>query len=156
MPKLIRDGEIVTDDSWLPADASADSAADNQICTLAQWQARTDKSGTAVQLEPADELDSLVPELANIELIAINFPAFADGRGFSYARELREKGFQGELRAVGNFIRDQLTYLSRVGFNAFQFGNESELDGAADSLSDFSEHYQASIDQPQPLFRRRA
>ena len=155
MPKIIKNGEIIMD-AWLSADSNSDDAAGSQICTLAQWQAREDKRSTAVQIEPADEIDCLIPELENIKLIAINFPVFTDGRGFSYARELREQGYRGELRAVGHFIRDQLTYLSRVGFDAFQFADESEIDGAVDSLKDFSEHYQASIDQPQPLFKRRA
>ena len=86
----------------------------------------------------------------------VNFPVFTDGRGFSYARELRERGLRGELRAGGHFIRDQLTYLQRCGFNAFQMADEAELEAALASLADFSEHYQASIDQPLPLFRRRA
>ena len=88
--------------------------------------------------------------------MVVNFPVFTDGRGFSYGRELRERGYQGELRAAGHFIRDQLTYLSRCGFDAFQMADESQLEDALASLDDFSESYQAAIDQPLPLFRRRA
>jgi uncharacterized protein (DUF934 family) len=81
-----------------------------------------------------------------------------DGRSFSTARLLRERyGFTGELRAVGNFIRDQLCYLRRCGVNAFAFTREDmNLEDALKSLGDFSEYYQASVDQPLPLFRRRA
>ncbi len=154
MPKLLRDGAIV-EDTWLPADPDT-APGDNRICTLEQWNALEDKRGSAVQLEPGDGIEDLAGALGDLALVAVNFPVFTDGRGFSYARELRERGYAGELRASGHFIRDQLTYLCRVGFNAFQPADESVLQGALDSLADFSEFYQASIDQPLPLFRRRA
>ncbi len=97
----------------------------------------------------------LFANLEQIELIVINFPAFTDGRGFSYARHLRERGYRGELRAGGHFIRDQLTYLRRCGFDAFQMADEPDLEAVLESLSDFTEFYQAADDQPLPLFRRR-
>lgn len=153
MPRLIKDGVIV-EDEWLPADPGAVVTAD-RICTLAQWLELHDKRDTAVQLEPGDETEALLPHLGELVLVAVNFPVFTDGRGFSYGRDLREHGYNGELRAVGHFIRDQMTYLRRVGFNAFQLANEAELEEALGSLADFSEYYQASIDQPLPLFRRR-
>lgn len=156
MPKLIKDGAIVEDQRWQAPQPDAEAVAGDVICTLAQWQALADKTGRAVQLEPGDDVASLLPYLAEIELVAVNFPVFTDGRGFSYARELRQEGYQGELRAVGAFIRDQLHYLSRVGFNAFHMTDESNLESAIDSLGVFTEHYQASINQPLPLFRRRA
>ncbi len=152
MPRLLRDGAIV-EDNWLPP--NPEGAQSNHLPTLSQWEALTDKSGSALQLEPGDSVESLLEHLDDIALVAINFPVFTDGRGFSYARELRERGYSGELRAVGQFIRDPLHYLARCGFNAFQFEDAGAVVAAADSLNDFSEHYQASIDQPLPLFRRR-
>lgn len=154
MPRLIKNGAI-TDDQWLPADADSAMMSASQVCSLEQWLQLEDKSGSAVQLEPAEGPAPLFDSLAQIELIVINFPVFTDGRGFSYARELRERGYQGELRATGHFIRDQLTYLARCGFDAFQMADESQLEASLASLSDFTESYQAAIDQPQPLFRRR-
>jgi uncharacterized protein (DUF934 family) len=154
MPRLIKNGAI-TDDQWLPADADSAMMSAGQVCSLEQWLQLEDKSGSAVHLEPAEGPAPLFDSLAQIELIVINFPVFTDGRGFSYARELRERGYQGELRATGHFIRDQLTYLARCGFDAFQMADESQLEEALASLGDFSEYYQAAIDQPQPLFRRR-
>ena len=154
MPRLIKNGAI-TDDQWLPADADSAMMSASQVCSLEQWLQLEDKSGSAVQLEPAEGPAPLFGSLAQIELIVINFPVFTDGRGFSYARELRERGYQGELRATGHFIRDQLTYLARCGFDAFQMSDESQLEASLASLSDFTESYQAAIDQPQPLFRRR-
>ena len=155
MPRLIKQGQIV-EDSWLAADPDATGPGAQQILSLDQWLAIDEKSGRAVMLEPGQAPAPLFEHLARIPMIAVNFPVFTDGRGFSYARELRERGFQGELRACGSFIRDQLTYLQRCGFDAFQMADESQLNEALASLDDFSEYYQAAIDQPQPLFRRRA
>ncbi len=154
MPQLIKDGSIV-EDTWLPADPDADAPSSRQICTLQQWLNLADKSGSAVQLEPDEPPAPLMDNLQDIELVVVNFPAFMDGRGFSYGRELRERGFSGELRAGGHFIRDQLTYLQRVGFNAFQMAQEEHLQEAMASLGSLSEFYQAAIDEPLPLFRRR-
>lgn len=143
MPRLIKDGAII------------EESPGTQPLTLADWEALPDKTGSAVQLEPGDDLSPLLAHLDSIDVVAINFPAFMDGRGFSYARELRERGFSGEIRAVGHFIRDQLTYLSRVGVNAFEPAGDLDLDEALASLADFSEYYQASTNEPLPLFRRR-
>ena len=154
MHRLIKNGAI-TDDLWLPADADSAVTPASQVCSLEQWLALEDKSGSAVQLEPANAPAPLFDFLSQIELIVINFPVFTDGRGFSYGRELRERGYRGELRATGHFIRDQMTYLSRCGFDAFQMADESQLEESLASLSDFTESYQAAVDQPQPLFRRR-
>ena len=155
MPRLIKQGNIIQD-GWLPLNPDGVLPATGQICTLPQWQHLVDKNGSAVQLEAGQEPAPLFPFLREIQLVAVNFPVFTDGRGFSYARDLRERGYRGELRACGHFIRDQLTYLHRCGFDAFQMADESGLDAALASFSDFSEHYQAAIDQPLPLFRRRA
>ena len=151
MPRLIKSGAI-SEDQWLPA--SEESPGADNIPSLAQWQAGG--NADAVQLEPGDGAAPLLERLDELKLVAINFPGFMDGRGFSYARELRERGYQGEIRAVGQFIRDQLTYLSRCGFDAFQPADDSELEAWLENLSDFSEAYQASADRDQPLFRRRA
>ncbi len=152
MPKLIKDG-VIAETDLLPADPEREVAG--HILNLAQWQELADKNGSAVQLEPGDGATPLLDHLDQIDLVAINFPAFTDGRGFSYARELREKGFAGELRAVGAFIPDQADYLSRCGFNAFQFEDESLLETTLRILQPFSNNYQADIRQPDPLFRRR-
>lgn len=155
MPRLIKDSAII-DDHWLLADPENAAPQAGQICNLEQWQRLAAKQGSAVQLEPGQEPDVLFAHLEQIELIVINFPVFTDGRGFSYARHLREQGYRGELRAAGHFIRDQLTYLQRCGFDAFQMADETDLEEALESLGDFTEFYQAADDQPLPLFRRRS
>jgi uncharacterized protein (DUF934 family) len=154
MPRLIKDGVII-EDRWMASDPASTTLVPGQICSLDQWLQLTDKKDTAVQLEPGQEATALAGYLGEIALIVINFPVFTDGRGFSYARNLREQGYNGELRAGGHFLRDQLTYLGRCGFNAFQMADDSDLESALASLADFTEFYQAAEDQPLPLFRRR-
>jgi uncharacterized protein (DUF934 family) len=93
---------------------------------------------------------------AQIDMIAVDFPKFADGRGFSIAYLLRQRlGFTGELRAHGPLLRDQLYYLKRVGFNAFTLREGQDLHAALASLNDFSVPYQGSVDEPRPLFARQ-
>ena len=167
MPKLIKNGEIV-ENTWTliaksEGDASAvDVPAGQVIVPLAVWIAQKaqlkNRADVGVWLDSDETAEQLAEEAKTLPLIGVNFPGFMDGRAFSTARLLRERyGFKGELRAVGNFIRDQLCYLRRCGVNAFAFSNpEANLDEAVKSLNDFQEYYQASVDQPLPLFRRRA
>jgi uncharacterized protein (DUF934 family) len=165
MPKLIKDGVIV-DNDWalvtLPEDGSAAVLPQGKIIVPYRlWEENKEvylnQSHVGVWLN-SDEGAELIGEYVDqIPLIALFFPGFMDGRAFSTARLLRERyGFKGELRAVGNFIRDQLCYMRRVGVNSFAFANTNiQLDEALESLNDLTEYYQAAVDQPLPLFRRR-
>jgi uncharacterized protein (DUF934 family) len=86
----------------------------------------------------------------------VRFASFTDGRGYSLARMLRERyGYRGELRAIGDVLRDQIYYLSRCGFDAFALRADQKPEQALAALDDFSEAYQTSVDRPHPLFRRR-
>lgn len=161
MPQILKDTEVVSD-NWIVLDESAESLPTGDILlSYEQWQNFADQlsnhSGSlGVWLEGHAEIEQIIEPLLDLPLIAINFPKFADGRGFSSARLIRERyNYSGELRAIGGFIRDQLYLLKRCGFNAFQFSDENELSDAAESLKDFSENYQVSVDQKKPLFRRR-
>lgn len=99
---------------------------------------------------------TLAPDLAHFSVIAIRFANFTDGRGYSLARLLRERyAYRGELRAIGDILRDQLYYLSRCGFDAFALRPDQNAEQALAALDDFSEAYQASVERPEPLFRRR-
>ncbi|MCZ8170225.1 MAG: DUF934 domain-containing protein, partial [Brevundimonas sp.] len=75
-------------------------------------------NAAAVRLEPGDDARDLIPHLDRLQLIEVNFPVFGDGRGYSAARILREAGYQGELRAVGDVLVDQVAFLRRCGFDA--------------------------------------
>jgi uncharacterized protein (DUF934 family) len=128
------------------------------IVPLALWQqcknSLTGKLGVA--LSSSQAIEGIVDDLDKLALIALEFPAFKDGRHYSSARLLRERyGFTGEIRAYGEVNRDQLYYMSRVGFDAFQFKPGTDLEIALSAFKDFSVNYQASCDQPLPLYRRR-
>lgn len=108
-------------------------------------------------LEPADDPALLAGALAALRVIAVKFPKYGDGRGYSIARLLRERhGYQGELRAIGVVARDHLHAMAQCGFDAFELREGEDAQEALAALGDFSEAYQASAVQRVPLFRRRA
>ena len=165
MRDIIKDRQIVTDD-WqvvkLAEGETAESVAIPEgrvIVPLAVWQARRDalkaRGDVAVWLASDERPEALKDDLETLPLIAVDFPKFADGRGYSIAYNLRARlGFTGELRAIGDVLRDQLFYMQRVGFNAFATRPDRSIEDALKGLTDFSEAYQASWDQKMPLFRR--
>jgi uncharacterized protein (DUF934 family) len=115
------------------------------------------ESGGFLVLEPSDDPVALADKLGNADRIAVHFPKFADGRGYSIATLLRKRvGFAGELRAVGDVLCDQLFYMSRVGFDALALRDDQDPATALNALAQFTESYQDSVDTPSPLFRRRA
>lgn len=161
MPKpVIKNFRVVEDDWQLVTDQEL-PASGKVIVPLAMWQ--ENRASLQQQFEKvAVWLDSVEPpaliaeDLPQLELVAINFPVFADGRGYSYARELVSRyNFPGEIRAIGDVLRDQMFYMKRCGFNAFDVRPDRDIHAALESLEDFSETYQASVDQPKPLFIRR-
>lgn len=97
----------------------------------------------------------LAGALDQFEVVAVDFPKFTDGRGYSIAYNLRARlGFKGEVRAIGDVLRDQLFSMKRVGFDAYAPRPDRSIHDALKGLSDFSETYQASWDEKIPLFRR--
>ena len=101
--------------------------------------------------------EPLKDDLPNFAVVAVDFPKFTDGRGYSIAYNLRVRlGWTGELRAIGDVLRDQLFSMRRVGFDAYAVRADRDPHDALKGLSDFSETYQASVDQKVPLFRRHA
>ncbi|MEC7535122.1 MAG: DUF934 domain-containing protein [Pseudomonadota bacterium] len=85
-------------------------------------------NAAAVRIEPGDDARELLPHLGRLSLVEVNFPAFGDGRGYSSARILREAGYEGELRAVGDVLVDQLAYMRRCGFAAFEPDQQLDKD----------------------------
>ena len=162
MPRLIRDGAIVEDRWTLIREAVSldDLPRTAVIVPLSLWLSNRDvlraRADVGVWLRPEDDPDALAEDCAELRLIAVDFPQFSDGRGYSTARLLREKyGFAGELRAIGDVLRDQLYYLAQCGFNAFAIRDDRDAEDALKGLGDFSENYQATWAHPVPLFRRR-
>ena len=117
----------------------------------------TQPSPPDLVLEPTDDPALVAGAVGVAGVIAINFPKFGDGRGYSIARLLRERyGYKGELRAVGEVARDHLHAMAQCGFDAFQLREGENPQEALRAFSDFSDQYQATAAQPLPLFRRRA
>lgn len=107
--------------------------------------------------ELVEDLAAAQSDLNALPLIAWDFPKFVDGRGFSAAVLLRTRyGYRNELRAIGDVLRDKLYYMQRCGFDAFAIRADRSPEDALASLRDFSEPYQASVAEPQPLWRRHA
>lgn len=107
-------------------------------------------------LEPTDDPANAAGAVGAARVIAVSFPKFSDGRGYSIGRLLRERyGYKGELRAVGEVARDHLHAMEQCGFNAFQLREGEDPQEALAAFGDFSDSYQATAARPEPLFRRR-
>jgi uncharacterized protein (DUF934 family) len=160
MPNKIIKKSAIVEDQWILVAKDATEIPEGAVIVpFSLWAEHKELLSKRLQLGlwlDSDESPQLITDsLDCFQLIAINFPAFADGRGFSYARELREQhNYSGEVRAIGDFIRDQLYYLKRCGFDSFAL-NGVDLESALDSFNDFSDSYQAAVTEPEPLFKRR-
>ena len=164
MAKLIINGAIV-DNTWTLLSASnieesGIPEAGSIIVPLSVWQARRDslisRGNVAVWLEAGEEPAALADDLDKLPMVAINFPVFRDGRGYSYARELRQHyNYTGEVRAIGDVLQDQLFYMWRCGFNAYDVRADRSLEEALEGFKVFSVTYQGDVHTPEPIYRRR-
>lgn len=167
MATLIKERRIAAD-SWRLLDLGPERAlpevpaAGDVIVPLAAWQAGRESllerpGRIGVWLDSSEGPEAIAGDLEHFAVIAVNFPKAADGRGFSTARLLRERyRYAGEVRAIGDVLRDQLVFLEQCGFDAFALRDDQDAEDALRAFGDFSEAYQASVTQPVPLFRRRA
>jgi uncharacterized protein (DUF934 family) len=129
------------------------------IAPLKVWRAQRDvllgRTELGVWLASDERAEDLRNDVDRFSVIAVDFPKFADGRGYSIAHHLRNRlGYRGELRAIGDVLRDQMFYMQRVGFDAFAARTDKDISEALKGLSDFTFTYQASSDEQLPLFRR--
>lgn len=163
MPKLIK-RDVVVDDPWvlLPAAATLADVPPHVpvIVPLALWRAERNalvqRDAVGVWLSPTDEPGELRGDLGRLEVIAVEFPKFGDGRGFSTARLLRERyGFAGELRAFGDVFRDQLFFMAECGFDAFTVRSDLDPQKEIAGLETFPRTYSRSTRRPRPWFRER-
>ena len=162
MPKLIKNRAIVEDDFALISEISeGDSLPAGKIILPVQVyldnrEALATRTDVGVWLE-SDQAAELVKELVNeVAVIAVNFPKFADGRGYSYARLIRERfNYSGELRAIGDVLLDQLHFMARCGFDSFAVREDKDIEEALSAFETFRYSYQAANDDPSPLFRKR-
>ncbi len=166
MQKLIKNAEV-NEDGWTVLKVASGpevlQAAPGKamIIPLQLWKDFREEveeySGSiAIWLDSNETPDKIGPELHSLPLIALNFPVFTDGRSYSNARELREKyNYQGEIRAIGDVLRDQIYYMSRCGFDSFALRPDQDPQTCLAALNDFTTAYQSSVAEPLPLFRRR-
>jgi uncharacterized protein (DUF934 family) len=162
---IIKNKTVVADD-WSvlrlgegEAPESVKVPAGKVIVPLKVWQAQRDglsaRADVGVWFASNERAEDLQNDLVKFAVLAVDFPKFADGRGYSIAYHLRSRlGYRGELRAIGDVMRDQLFYMQRAGFDAFATKANKDIHEALKGLSDFSIRYQASVDESQPLFRR--
>ena len=152
MSTLIKDKKLIEDpfirigvDDAIPAKGAV-------LVSLTTWQDHWEKllrrgEPVGVWLRSDEHPEIIADDLDNLQLIALEFPTFRDGRGYSYARLVRERyGFEGELRAIGDVLLEQLHYMERVGFNAFEVDSKDALADLAIADRDFSVWYQPSAD----------
>jgi uncharacterized protein (DUF934 family) len=169
MAQLIKN-KTATVDSWKTLEMAEGETPEtvalptgHVIYPLAVWQARkseisAQQGGIGLLIQPDEKVEEVAADLSRFTVIAVNFPKFVDGRGYSTASLLRQRyGYTGELRAVGDVLHDQLFFMQRVGFDAFALKDGKSVDYAlSKGFSPFSETYQVSTSQPEPYFRRRA
>jgi uncharacterized protein (DUF934 family) len=167
MRRLIDTTGTLLDNPWqlLPKDATPEAAladpASQLIVPLQLWLAHGAELLAAgkqvgVWLDSDEQATALAGSLDKLALVALNFPKFVDGRSSSTAFVLRRQyGYQGELRAIGEVLRDQLFYMKRCGFTTFELEETVKLEDARRAFSDFRDNYQSTVEEPLPLFRRK-
>jgi len=152
---LISNGQIV-EDTWIVLDDGAELPAEGDVIVsyerlekdAGQLAARKGRNGVAIEnsVDPGE----LEAHLAHLDVIALNFPAFTDGRAYSQARRLRtEFNFEGELRATGDVLADQAGFLTQVGFDTFEVKNGLSLDIWNKAARSMSLAYQRGYDGNQ-------
>lgn len=163
--KIIKNKAIV-EDNWIVSRLDEQQSPESVLIPdgkiivplqvwLQQREALLKRSELGVWLASDERPELLKDDVDKFSVIAVDFPKFSDGRSYSIAYNLRVRlGYTGELRAIGDVLRDQLFYMQRVGFDAFEPRSDRKIEDAIKGLSDFSEFYQKSVDQKLPLFRR--
>ena len=157
---LIRNGEEV-ENTWIHVESGEAGVTPNGITVpLEAFLEKTDallarNTPLGVRLSPDDDPLRLDGHLERLSLIEVEFPKYTDGRGYSTAQLLRRRlGYRGELRAVGHVLRDQLLYMHRSGFDAFETAR-AQITSFEEALREFSSFYQPAADGAQHVFARR-
>jgi uncharacterized protein (DUF934 family) len=149
---LIKDGKLAADPFLDVSGADEIPTEGALLVSLEQWQDHWDallRRGfpVGVRLRSDQHPEVIADDLDQLALVALEFPAFKDGRAYSYARLLRQRfGFWGELRAVGDVLLEQLHFMHRVGFDAFELNSEDPEADFRTAMTDFSVCYQPAAD----------
>ena len=160
--RILRRHAVVDDDWTIIEDGRAQSASGGKvIVTLARWQAERDAllcahPAVGVLVPNTADIDAVYAAIADRPVIALQFPTFSDGRALSQAVVLRKRlGFRGELRAVGDVIRDLVFWLGRCGFDSIVPRKDQDLEACRLALAEITVAYQAAADDHQPVWVRR-
>ena len=155
--RIVKDGREWQDD-WRVLTDDEVVGVTPAILPLARWLAASPATGASphgLLVQPDDELPAVLAVAPRCALVAIDFPSFNDGRGYSFAQQLRAAGYSGELRAVGDVLRDQAFYLARCGFSSFAPASHVPSASFIAGLGDLSLVYQGSADQRTIVQRLR-
>src|ERR1044071_4889011 len=161
MRRLIKQRDIVVDE-WRYADEDPLGRERALILPFARWKEERERwwlwdGKLGVRLGPTDPVAALEHDFLRVALVALEFGGLAEGRGYSQAQLLRKRyKFTGELRAVGKIQRDQLFYMARCGFDAFELPQDADLKAALAAFDTFSVAYQPAVDHGLELQRRAA
>ncbi len=150
--QIIKDQQIV-DDQWRTLADDDNTLAGDIIISSKRWKQdkatfKSHSGGLGILIEFDKHIDDIKDDLDNFDLVAIEFQSFTDGRGYSYATLLRRMGWTKEIRAVGDVLRDQVFYMHRCGFNAFEIRADRDINDALHAFSEFSVAYQPAINNP--------
>jgi len=159
--EIIKQRKIINDTFVRVADGEPVPASGDVIVPLARLTAERNEllareGKLGVQIKSDQTAQDIAADLEKLSVVAIEFPKFRDGRGFSTARLLRDRyGYKGEIRAVGHVIRENLFYMTRCGFDAFELAPGKDIQDGLTAFEEFHVTYQAAADDPRPLYRRR-
>lgn len=159
MPLIKHGAEIANDWTFVPDGAVLPETGKVSV-SLARFLAlkRGQENGPlpdGVRLGPADDPAELEPYLPELQLIEVDFPKYTDGRGYSQAQLLRRRfGYAGELRAVGHVLRDQVFYMHRSGFDAYET-RRATVSEVTEALAELTVAYQPAASGPGVAFRKR-
>ena len=158
---LLKDGVLV-DDAWVTVDDGTELPMDGPaIVSLERWQAHRDtllgrNAALGIRLKSGQSPALIADDLDRFAVVALEFPVFRDGRAYSHARLLRERyGYRGEVRAVGEVLRDQFLFMLRCGFDAFEVRDEKAVEQWREAVSEISVVYQPAADGHTPAWALR-
>lgn len=158
---LIKDGAFVEDTYASVAD-DAPMPANGSIVSLARFHKDREtllarNAPLGVRLASHESPEALGDDVERLSLVALEFPRFRDGRGFSWARMLRTRlGYKGEIRAVGSYLYDQISFMHRVGIDAFEVPDGFSLADYRRALGEIGNVYQPSADGRKTIRELRA
>ncbi len=159
--KIIKDNAIIDDEWQCLTDVEGELPTGDVIVPFAYWLEHKSElmnrdSKLGVSIDGSIETEDVAKDQSNFDLIALEFPAFADGRSYSHARLLRDRyGYSGELRAVGDVLRDQLFYMRRCGIDSFTLREDKGFEDALDAFKEFTVTYQTAADGAIPVYKNR-